>query len=166
MSTLVSADPVMPEALDDRAQMNWEFLFAIADLAGGDWPKRARAAAIALTSEREEPSQGKRMLAAFRDLFRAHEEGLTSEQVERFFAADKDSEWAHYKGGHPINKWQIAVLLKPYGIRPGVITLHSKLVRGYKRQQFETAFRHFLPSEKKPPQGRKVVSRSDKKSRK
>jgi uncharacterized protein DUF3631 len=39
----------MPDALHDRAQDNWEPLIAIADLAGGGWPKLARDAASALS---------------------------------------------------------------------------------------------------------------------
>src|SRR5206468_5707634 len=38
----------LPE-LNDRAADNWEPLLAIADLAGGDWPARARRAALALS---------------------------------------------------------------------------------------------------------------------
>jgi hypothetical protein len=45
-------EPKAPAALDsagDRVADAWEPLFAIADVAGGDWPRRARAAAIALS---------------------------------------------------------------------------------------------------------------------
>jgi len=45
-------EPTAPYALDaagDRAADAWEPLFAIADVAGGDWPRRARAAAVALS---------------------------------------------------------------------------------------------------------------------
>jgi Protein of unknown function (DUF3631) len=38
------ARPEPPDDLDDRAQDIWESLLAIADLAGGDWPTRARRA--------------------------------------------------------------------------------------------------------------------------
>ncbi len=40
--------PDMPSGLRDRAEEVLEPLFAIADDAGGDWPARARAAAVAL----------------------------------------------------------------------------------------------------------------------
>ena len=45
---LVAARPDFPEALQqqDRARDNWELLLAIADVAGGDWPVKARAAAV------------------------------------------------------------------------------------------------------------------------
>ena len=39
----------LPSELSDRAQDNWEPLLALADLAGGSWPARARAAALALS---------------------------------------------------------------------------------------------------------------------
>ena len=39
----------MPAGLDDRAADCWRPLLAIAELVGGDWPERARAAALALS---------------------------------------------------------------------------------------------------------------------
>jgi putative DNA primase/helicase len=45
-------EPDMPESLNaagDRAPDAWEPLVAIADVAGGVWPQRARNAALALT---------------------------------------------------------------------------------------------------------------------
>jgi len=42
---LKAADPPLPEALSDRAQDNWRPLVAIADAVGGEWPRKARAAA-------------------------------------------------------------------------------------------------------------------------
>jgi Protein of unknown function (DUF3631) len=40
--------PPPPAALNDRAADSWEPLFAIANVAGGVWPERARQAAVAL----------------------------------------------------------------------------------------------------------------------
>ena len=40
----------LPDELDDRAQDIWEPLLAIADLAGGDWPTRARTTGGSRTS--------------------------------------------------------------------------------------------------------------------
>ena len=39
----------VPEGLNDRAADNWEPLLAIADRTGGEWPERARKAALALS---------------------------------------------------------------------------------------------------------------------
>lgn len=49
VETLRDAEPALPTELSDRAADVWEPLIAIADLAGGDWPTRARGAATALS---------------------------------------------------------------------------------------------------------------------
>src|SRR5258708_3702871 len=50
-SSLTDPEPGIPEVLNDRAADNWRPLLAIADLAGGAWPKRARDAACILSGE-------------------------------------------------------------------------------------------------------------------
>ena len=49
----------------------WEPLFAIADLAGGDWPQRARKAALALSGEHvvEDDNIGTMLLSDIRGIF-------------------------------------------------------------------------------------------------
>ncbi len=44
---LYAARPVMPLGIEDRNADVWEAMFAIADAAGGDWPTKAREAAVA-----------------------------------------------------------------------------------------------------------------------
>jgi hypothetical protein len=43
--------PDMPDGIEDRNADVWEALLAVADLAGGDWPERARVAAVALVAD-------------------------------------------------------------------------------------------------------------------
>jgi putative DNA primase/helicase len=50
-SRIEDGTAVMPEALDDRAQDIWEPFFVLADLAGGPWPERVKAAALASCGE-------------------------------------------------------------------------------------------------------------------
>jgi hypothetical protein len=67
---LAVARPELPGELNDRAAEAWEPLLAIADMAGGDWPRRARAAAVALVCDDEdESSLGGRLLTSLRDAF-------------------------------------------------------------------------------------------------
>ncbi|HMF07336.1 MAG TPA: DUF3631 domain-containing protein [Methylocella sp.] len=63
--------PELPPGIEDRSADVWEPLIAIADAIGGDWPKRARDAAVALvTAAKEvEPSLGVRLLANIREVF-------------------------------------------------------------------------------------------------
>jgi hypothetical protein len=160
MAELDKADPQMPAGFFSRAKENYHLLFATADLAGGDWPKKARAAAIRLSREHNEPSLGKRLLAMLFDLSIRYGTLLTSKQLEELVPAESD-EFANYRG-RPINKYEIAALLRPYcGIRPKPI--HPKgggtSDRGYDTTwpEFTLAFRHYLG--KALSEGRTVVSR-------
>jgi len=148
---LRNANADMPAAFNNRVEGNWELLFAMADLAGGSWPKKARDAAVNLTHERDEPSEGKRLLKGCHQLFTAHGYEITSAQVRERLLADPDGEWANYHGRGPITTWQIAKILKLYGIKPGVIHPRGRPAdRGYKlNKAFVTAFRHYLGVE--PP---------------
>jgi Protein of unknown function (DUF3631) len=142
--TLKDARPNVGE-LSNRIAMNWKLMLAVADLAGGDWPKLARAAAVKLARARRELSTGKRLLLAFRRLFDTHGPELTSAEVQRLLLADEEGEWAEFRNRSPITKRQIALLLDSYGIHPDCIHPHGrKTERGYKAEWFETALKHFL----------------------
>ena len=51
-AALRDSNPEPAPGFNNRIKMNWKILLAIADLAGGDWPKRARAAALELRERR------------------------------------------------------------------------------------------------------------------
>jgi putative DNA primase/helicase len=143
---LKSARPILPPGFNNRLRMNWKVQLAIADLAGGEWPKLARRAAVRLARGRSELSVGIRALEMFRVLFGTHGAELTSADAQRLFAADQDGEWAEFNGpGRPITKRQIALLIADYEIHPGVIHPRGrKADRGYKSEWFADAFRRFL----------------------
>ena len=54
---IAAADPDMPPGVHSRAADNWRPLFAIADAAGGEWPKRVWAAATQAAAESETDSR-------------------------------------------------------------------------------------------------------------
>src|SRR5262249_30087310 len=66
-----AADPAVPEALNDRMADCWRVLLAIADLSGGEWPQRARAAALALSRDNNSETIGTLLLGDIRDIFTA-----------------------------------------------------------------------------------------------
>ena len=68
---LRNADPPVTRGLNDRAADNWTPLLAIADLAGGEWPERARRAiaSMALAKGDEAGSLGELLLADIRQAF-------------------------------------------------------------------------------------------------
>ena len=83
---LAAAWPEMPDGIEDRDADVWEPLLAVADAAGGDWPERARVAAVALValSKESTPSLGIRLLADLRDVF--GDEGNATEFLHRNYS--------------------------------------------------------------------------------
>ena len=89
-AALRDANPEPAPGFNNRIKMNWKILLAIADLAGGDWPKRARAAALELREEDgSEPTDRVKAVAAMEQLLRGREE-ITSAEVCATLTADPD----------------------------------------------------------------------------
>lgn len=151
LDELASARPNRPEGISDRAKDAWKPLLAIADLAGGDWPDRARHAAQVLCGnpELDEQEIGIRLMGALRDAFEQRDtDRLTSFAFcEGFLHSQKDEPWADWKNGKPISQRKVADLLRPFDIRPKVIRIGTETPRGYELEGCEDAFRRYLPRE-------------------
>jgi hypothetical protein len=147
---LRAARPQLPDELDDRAEDYWEPLLAIADLAGGDWPERARSAAVELSSgtEREDDSLSLRLLTDLRTVFSENAVGRfkTSELIDRLGEIE-ESPWGDWYG-KPISPQALSKLLRPYRIKTRSVYIHEdgKTARGYQREQFVEAWERYLPS--------------------
>ena len=63
--------PELPDGVADRDGDVWESLLAVADVAAGDWPTRARVTAVAAVTDSKEhpPSLGIRLLSDLRIVF-------------------------------------------------------------------------------------------------
>ena len=74
--------PEMPAGIEDRNADVWEALLAVADHAGGDWPERARDAAVTLVNDSADNRRtlGVQLLADLRLIF-AGADALTSETI-------------------------------------------------------------------------------------
>jgi hypothetical protein len=148
IETLKSCDPSMPVELHDRAADNWRFLVAIADLAGRDWPTRARQAAVTFTDiDAENEGPGILLLADIRQILREHDsDRIPSSTLTMTLGGIAERPWADWKLGRPINARQIARLLAPFGIRPAPMRIADKIQRGYTAEDFEDAFSRYLPA--------------------
>jgi hypothetical protein len=166
--------PELPPALSDRQQDVWEPLLCLADVAGGDWPKRARAAAVAL-HERDpaaDPAIGPLLLSHVREAFTTGDvEELPTGALLRALVDRDGTPWAEW-WGEKVDSGEtkgpgakLAKLLRPYGIKPDQIWVDGKKARGYALAWFADAFTRYLPSSTPPPtdseDGRRVDRRSE-----
>jgi hypothetical protein len=158
IDTLRDARPALPEELTDRQQDYCEPLLAIADLAGGGWPGKARAALIRLCSQEEDASLGVKLLADIKAIFdsKGTDKLHTIDILNALVAIEDDRPWAtwwlddlkHEKPEKPASR--LAKMLKPYGtqqrpIKARSIRLSGKVARGYEIDDFRHAFERYLP---------------------
>jgi hypothetical protein len=146
--------PELPDDLDDRAQDAWEPLLAVAEVAGGDWPERALAAALELSAgeARVDDSQGVRLLAAVRRAFlNAETEELRTRDLLQTIATEEESPWSWWWDNgknEPVGgaSEKLAYAVRPFGVRSERIRVEGAQVRGYRRDRFLDAFERYLPA--------------------
>lgn len=147
------ARPILPDALSDRQQDNWEPLFAIAECAGPAWLARCEEAALALSrSASLAEDTGNSLLRDIREIFeREGWDKISSATLIEELTNDDEAGWSTYNRGKEITPRQVATLLKPYGIIPKTVRLgHNETPKGYDRAQFEDAFARYLPEPAAP----------------
>lgn len=146
---VIDAWPDIPEQIKDRDADIWEALLTVADVAGGEWPARARAAALALVAQSKEssPSLGLRLLADIRAIFETAEmpDVMPTEAILRKLHALPEAPWSDMKGKPITDRWLSSSLSK-YEIKPGSIRVGDSVLRGYKRTALHDAWMRYLPS--------------------
>lgn len=145
---LKQADPAIPANLFNRAADNWRPLLAIADVAGGEWPERARAIAAATVDADQQKRVG--LLADIREVFEAKRvERIKSADLVAALIAMEGHPWAEFgKTGKPLSTNGLARMLGSDHIMPKTVrfgTGSDETAKGYERGQFEDAFARYLP---------------------
>jgi hypothetical protein len=169
LPTLTAARPDLPDELHDRQQDIWEPLLAIADAAGGDWPARARDAAVELHgATRPEDSAAVLLLGHIRERFYLSDElddegkriprpepleRVTTAALLRSLVDRDDGPWADWWGNDveadklkgPAVK--LARLLKPFDVAPKQLRFGEANERGYERAAFAKAWALYCPED-------------------
>jgi hypothetical protein len=133
----------MPDGLEDRAEDAWEPLILVADAAGGEWPERARKAAVALTTDSaeadSESSFALRLLADIREIFSGMTVGFlpSNELLTRLRRID-DAPWRDVD----LTTRKLSDYLREFGVKPRRNAQGT--TRGYRLEDFTDAFGRYL----------------------
>jgi putative DNA primase/helicase len=155
LDMLASSRPQMPNTLSDRQEDIWECLFAIAEIAGGEWPQKVWDAASAQAADSvAQVTDDLVLLAAIRQRFveiPSHKE-----------ASSVICEWLNFQDDLPFKDWRrgqgidprfLGRKLKPYGITPRNLNLGgSSRLKGYLLEELEPVFQRYLPPDNPPIQ--------------
>lgn len=139
-----AAWPSLPEGVVDRRAEAWEPLIAIADLAGGEWPERARVAAVAdVAAHRERaPSLGIRLLSDLQQLFRDRDAVSTQEILAGLIGMD-EAPWGDLRG-KALDSRGLAMRLKHYGVSSKTVRIGTATPKGYTRGDLHDAWERYL----------------------
>jgi hypothetical protein len=173
---LRNANPAALAVDNDRAKDMWEPLIAIADVAGGDWPQRARDAGLALAevseAETAETDVKLLLLADIRDIFEKEpkepEPDMLDPDAERGGRPDdgprisskrlleklvelEERPWSAWgRAKKPITGKSLGDLLRPYGVRSRTVRIDGETkdtgAKGYYLRAFDDAFARYLPT--------------------
>ncbi|MET8741935.1 DUF3631 domain-containing protein [Streptomyces sp. NPDC004728] len=151
--TVKDAWPEMPDGINDRPADVWEPLLAVADAAGGQWPKRARAACVELVhaaQDNDDASLGVRLLTDLRDSVFCGEDRLPTAVILECLLAMDDAPWADLDD-KPLNSRGLAKILGQYvtpankPIKPRGIRTSSGTPKGYYAEDLTDAWARYCP---------------------
>jgi putative DNA primase/helicase len=164
LDALKIADPKIPDDLHDRARDNWRPLMAIADVAGGAWPMRAREAAKMLTVPNSTDEVSVMLLSDLRALFgKTNQPFLKTQDILTRLAKEDERPWGDWRDGKPLNSHQLGKLLRPFGVKS--VQSHkpkNKVCRGYQRKDLADPFDRYLPPVVEPVSATSATSHGKK----
>jgi hypothetical protein len=157
-----SCNPQLPGDIFNRVADNWRPLFAIAQVAGGDWPKRCLAACRKLQSGEFEDVETLRaaLLGDIQQIFAGTwpplDEGEEATPIDRIFSKDlveklaemKERPWPEVcRGDKPITERWLARNLGLFGIHSKNVRIGDEQAKGYELADFKDVFdRYVMPS--------------------
>jgi len=142
--------PELPPEIQDRNADVWEALVAVADLAGGDWPNRARESAVSLVSDSMAgaPSIGVQLLTDLRGIF-AGRDALSTEAILTALHKMDERPWNDLRG-KPVDARWLSRQLNKYGIKSGTVRTPEGTLKGYKAVDLHDPWTRYVSEEKDP----------------
>lgn len=151
---IAGAFPEMPDGVTDRPADVWEPLLAVADAAGGHWPRRAREACVTLVAaskDNDKHSLGIRLLTDLRDHVLIGVDRLpTIAILDRLNALD-DAPWADLDG-KPLDNRRLSRMLGEYmtgdnePIRSRNIRTIGGVLKGFHAADLTDAWSRYCPA--------------------
>ena len=163
----LNPEPEMPAGVRNRFADNWRPLLSIADSL--DWGERAREAMLIFAREFQDADAKILLLGDIRKVFDAEAvDAMPSKTLlDALYALDAD--WNEFRGvrgeqqPHKLKVTELASMLREFKIRPRTIwpsnrTAAAKSAKGYRRSQFEEAWRAYCADDGTAAHGNNVRS--------
>lgn len=145
-SFIQNAKPTFPDALHDRAQDNWEPLFAIAECAGEKWGHLAQISAETISGNIDQSkSISIELLSDIQEIIESRQsDRITTADLIAALCSDHEKPWATFNRGHEITPRQIASSLREFSVNSQTIRIGNVTAKGYLFLQFADVFERYL----------------------
>ncbi len=154
-----AATAVMPDALGDREQDIYEPLFVLANLAGGNWPEKIKAASLALCGESADAATDSSvsLLGWIQTYFaESGSDKVSNSTLVDWLNAREDAPFSSWNDGKGIGQNEVRRHLAGFDIQPSTIRIGDKTAKGFRRAWFQDAFTAYLPGT--PPENGNTVT--------
>jgi putative DNA primase/helicase len=132
--------------------MGGEPLLALADLAGGEWPARARQAASELSAGAQDCNPIGSLLFDIFLMFAMDKQGrMFSRDLAQGLNCLSERPWMELirlrsaRAPQGVTELWLAQQLRPYGVRLRTLRIQEARGKGYLEQDFLEAFRRYIP---------------------
>jgi len=148
---ILAREPQIDAVLSDRQADVWRELLRIADTAGGEWPQRARIAALELCAKQSDESDlSVRLLADIQRIFSEQPERTkwpSQALVDALNALD-EAPWADYNNHKGISTNKLAKMLAKFEIHTKQVHEGIKGFKAYSKNSFDELFARYLTQPK------------------
>lgn len=142
---IAAAKPELPAKLNDRAGDIWEPLLALADLAGGDWPKLAREAALRISAHMPDSTIiGSLLMDILVEFVEREVQRISSRDLVESLNQLRERPWVEIRKGKEVDGLWLSKQLRAYGIRPKALWIGEVSMRGYEKSDFEEVWHRYL----------------------
>lgn len=157
IEALSMVEPDLPAVLDDRKAEIAEPLFAIADMAQGEWPELARSSVVELATRKadESASKGTLVLTKMASVF-GDRQAVATQEILDALNEDDDLPFGGYSNGMGINSRSLSRLLRPYSVRSKTVRTFDGTPKGYHRDDLEDVWARYVPTLEKGQQAQQA----------
>ena len=142
LDELILTRPEMPKTNNDRMADNWMPLFAIAEVAGSDWPGLIKKSMLKMMDASDD-NIGSMLLEDIQDILNSTKRIFSDDLIEAL--KDKsDRPWIDWNRGKGLTQNGLARLLKPFGVKSKNMRINENLRKGYELDGFRDAFKRYI----------------------
>jgi putative DNA primase/helicase len=142
---LAMTRPEMPKTNNDRLTDNWMPLFAIAQVAGGDWSELIKKSMLKMMGV-EDDNIGSMLLEDIQNIFSNGMKRIFSDDLIEALKNKSDRPWVDWNRGKGLTQNGLAKLLRPFDVKSKTIRIEDKQRKGYSLEDFTDAFKRYISS--------------------